>query len=182
MADLKIIFSLDASRSYFHVIPPRVDDRAILYEKTCYCESRDDNVPKRCEDAPNELNLPGIDRNLATMKMLHVRQKERRDVSRSDALSEEDYEYFKEPDSLKRSLHGHQRTRREAKPFPVSRENATKYCVEKLVESHVGKFCAKLGINVHSFVNVCSADIMVNMKGNYKTQGPQSQLKFFLNL
>ena len=85
-------------------------------------------------------------------------------MSQSDALTDEDYEYFKEPGAFQSPSRVHLRTKRAAEAFPLSRENATRYCTEKLVESYMGKFCAKVGTDVHSFVNGCSADIMVNAK------------------
>ena len=155
--------SLDLSTSYFYVLPPRVEENGILYEKTCYCESKEDDVPELCDESPNQLIFPGMDRNLKPVDVAHVQTRKRRDVSRSDKISDGDYEYFAEPYWMKRSSRDHQRLKRQGTPLPVPQENATKYCTEKLVESHVGKFCAKLGINVHGFVNVCSADIMASM-------------------
>ena len=145
------------------MLPPRVEENGILYEKTCYCESKEDNRPELCEESPNQLIFPGMDRNLKPVEVAHVQTRKRRDASQPDKIGDGDYEYFAEPDWMNPSSRDHQRLRRQGSPFPVSQENATKYCTEKLVESHVGKFCAKLGINVHGFVNVCSADIKVSM-------------------
>ena len=44
----------------------------------------------------------------------------------------------------------------------VSKDNATRYCAERLLETEVGKLCAQLGTNVQALVNVCSADIEVS--------------------
>ena len=44
----------------------------------------------------------------------------------------------------------------------VSKDNATRYCAERLLETKVGKLCANLGTNVQALVNVCSADIEVS--------------------
>ena len=151
------IYRLDAQNSYFRVSPPRVDDEAILYETTCSCISPNENKIKECEP-PNRM-LKALNTNMKPMP--NIRRLKKRDVSQSDALTDEDYEYFKEPGAFQRPSRVHLRTKRAAEVFPVSRENATRYCTEKLVESYIGKFCAKVGTDVHSFVNACSVDIMV---------------------
>ena len=54
----------------------------------------------------------------------------------------------------------------EEKPV-VSKDNATRYCAERLLETKVGKLCAELGTNVQALVNVCSADIEVSLNQGF---------------
>ena len=158
-----LFYRLDAHNSYFRVSPPRVDDEAILYERTCSCVSQGETRTEQC-DSPNQI-LNEIDNNKNLVQDLdRIHHQGKRDVSQSDVLTDEDYEYFKEPGAFQSPSRVHLRTKRAAEAFPVSRENATRYCTEKLVESYIGKFCAKVGTDVHSFVNACSADVMVNAK------------------
>ncbi|KAJ7392898.1 hypothetical protein OS493_008135 [Desmophyllum pertusum] len=42
---------------------------------------------------------------------------------------------------------------------PVSKENATRYCAERISETKIGKLCAKVGVNVQALVNICSSDV-----------------------
>lgn len=85
------------------------------------------------------------------------RNPQKRDVEGSDDLTDEDFALFRNPSDnklvrrMKRSI------------TPVSRDNATRYCTEKLAETQVGKLCAKLGANVQALVNVCSSDIEVSI-------------------
>ena len=149
------------NESYFHVSPPRIDDKAILYEKTCTCLKPGEK--DECK-VPNQISAQLETTVTPLTNVNRTNRQGKRDVSQSDELTDEDYEYFKEPGAFQSPSRVHLRTKRAAEVFPVSRENATRYCTEKLVESYIGKFCAKVGTDVHSFVNGCSADIMVNTK------------------
>ena len=80
-------------------------------------------------------------------------KRERRDIEGSDELTHEDFEVLMTP--LKSNEHHRE------KRSVVSKENATRYCAERLLETRVRKLCAKLGTNVQALVNVCSADIEV---------------------
>ena len=139
------------------MLPPRVEESGILYKKTCYCESKENGIAEICEESTNQLIFPGIDRNLNPVEIVQVQDSGPRDVLQHDGTRD------REPEGIKQSSRDHQRLRSQATSLPVSQEDATKYCTEKLVESHLGKFCAKLGINVHGFVDICSADIMVSV-------------------
>ncbi|XP_015775662.1 PREDICTED: von Willebrand factor D and EGF domain-containing protein-like [Acropora digitifera] len=78
-------------------------------------------------------------------------KRKRRDIEGSDELTHEDFEVLMTP--LKSNEHHRE------KRSVVSKDNATRYCAERLLETRVGKLCAKLGTNVQALVNVCSADI-----------------------
>lgn len=83
------------------------------------------------------------------------RDPKKRSLELSDDLTEEDYELFMKP--LEPETH------RRRKRSVISKENATRYCHERLAETPVGKMCAKLGTNVQALVNVCSSDIEVSI-------------------
>ena len=83
------------------------------------------------------------------------RQISKRDIDGSDDLTEDDFELFKKTVDTK------PRERPKRSITPISKENATRYCAERLAETPVGKLCAKLGTNVQALVNVCSSDIEV---------------------
>ena len=80
--------------------------------------------------------------------------RKKRDVEGSDELTHEDLAVLMMPFKSNE----HHREKRSV----VSKENATRYCAERLLETKVGKLCAKLGTNVQALVNVCSADIQVS--------------------
>ena len=80
----------------------------------------------------------------------------KRDLQWSDDLTEEDYELFMEP--LDPEVHKRQKRSINV----ISKENATRYCSERLAETPIGKMCAKLGTNVQALVNVCASDIEVS--------------------
>ena len=84
--------------------------------------------------------------------------RKKRDVHFSDDPTEEDMELFKQT----RSSH-HRRSRREVLK-EISKENATRYCAERLSDTKIGKLCAQVGVNVDVLVHVCAADIQVSNK------------------
>ena len=73
----------------------------------------------------------------------------------SDEPTEEDIQFFKQK---RPSRH---RSRREV-VTEISLEDPTRYCAERISETKIGKLCAKVGVNVHALVSVCSADIEVS--------------------
>lgn len=84
--------------------------------------------------------------------------RDKRDIHYSDDPTEEDFELFKQTPHLR------DRIRREVIPEPVSKENATRYCAERISETKIGKLCAKVGVNVQALVNTCSSDIEVSKR------------------
>ena len=81
--------------------------------------------------------------------------RQKRDVHFSDDPTEEDMQLFKQTRS------SHRRSRREVLD-EISKENATRYCAERISETKIGKLCAKVGVNVEVLVQVCAADIEVS--------------------
>lgn len=82
--------------------------------------------------------------------------RDKRDVHYSDDPTEEDFELFKQTPQLR------PRFRRAMQTGKISKENATRYCAERISETEIGKLCAKVGVNVQALVNICSADVEVS--------------------
>lgn len=81
---------------------------------------------------------------------------QKRDVSLSDDPTDEDFKLFTQTPQLRL------RVKRDA-VYEVSKENATRYCAERISETKIGKLCAKVGVNVQALVNICSVDIQVDI-------------------
>ena len=82
----------------------------------------------------------------------------KRDLHYSDELTDEDYDLFKSPlpsetqERFKRAL-----------PAPViSKQNATRYCTDKIKNTKLGKLCADIGVDVQGYVDSCSLDVSVS--------------------
>lgn len=90
--------------------------------------------------------------------------RDKRDVHYSDDPTEEDFQLFQQTPQLR------DRIRRGAPVGPVSKENATRYCAERISETKIGKLCAKMGVNVQALVNTCSADVEVSKESKFLFQ------------
>lgn len=86
----------------------------------------------------------------------NVCDRQKRDVRYLDDPTEEEIQLLKETPQLRSRL------RREVQFGPVPKENATRYCAERISETKIGKLCAKIGVNVQALVNTCSADVAVS--------------------
>lgn len=154
---------LTASTSYFQTLPVKITDydtSQIKFETACSCDKPEDQaVDSRCtndgikvdphvEDSQGKYNrITMCDRN-------PQKTRKRRDIEGSDELTHEDLEVLMTP--FKSNEH-HRETR-----SVVSKDNATRYCSQRLLETKVGKLCANLGTNVQALVDVCSADVAVS--------------------
>ena len=164
-----------ASPSYFDTLPADVnsDKDGVEYEQSCSCsETQNDKHTDDCVDgipvvlAPGFLNqgtagkrIKKCHKNIASRKKREIRDI----VEGSDDLTDEDFRLFY--NSLETDKH--KRSKRSVNS--ISKENATRYCNEKLADTPVGKLCAKMGTNVQALVNVCSSDIEVSiLKANQK--------------
>ena len=144
--------------SYFDTLPKdtNVNSGGLKYEKACACdETTGKGKPTKCKDGIPVYFLSTDTEKLNRIKMCD-RNPSKRDIEGSDDVTEEDFEMFKQ------SLESEPRKREKRSPNPISKENATRYCAERLSETPVGKLCAKLGTNVQALVNVCSSDIEVS--------------------
>lgn len=83
--------------------------------------------------------------------------KKKRDIHYSDELTDEDFELFNKP-FPSRFQH---RFKRANPPPVVSKENATRYCTERIADTKVGKLCLEVGVDVKALVDSCSMDISV---------------------
>lgn len=90
--------------------------------------------------------------------------RDKRNVHYSDDPTEEDFQLFQQTPRLRN------RIRRGAPVGPVSKENATRYCAERISETKIGKLCAKVGVNVQALVNTCSADVEVSKESKFLFQ------------
>lgn len=146
--------------SYFDQPPPHtnINTGGLNYERSCPCDKTKDKGKNKnkCVDGIPVYVPTATNDKLNRIKMCD-RNPQKRDVEGSDDLTDEDFALFRNPSDnklvrrMKRSI------------TPVSRDNATRYCTEKLAETQVGKLCAKLGANVQALVNVCSSDIEVSI-------------------
>ena len=147
--------------SYFHDVPEGANQHRTDFEQVCRC-SEDGGTTKECTNGIKTLfgyeKFPNYPEKLS--RILMCDRKTKRDIEGSDDLTKEDFELFNKPmenKPLKRS---------KRSLSPISKDNATQYCNERIAETPVGKLCAKLGTNIQALVNICSADIQVNITCN----------------
>ena len=139
------------NESFFDILPPTIDDTKATYTAVCSCSTGGNVI---C--GQNPINIPSFLRDKTTAFNLCDRTI-KRDLHYSDDLTDEDHELLRMP----LQPNHHHRFKR-AIPAPViSKENATRYCLEKIAESEVGKLCADVGVNVQAYVDSCSVDIEV---------------------
>ena len=147
---------LNGSDSYFQTLPAEINKVARPFQKSCACGNA---LPENCVDdgIPVYWESYGEKKHYNRIKMCDrspETNRKRRDIEGSDELTYEDFEVLMTP--LKSNEHHRE------KRSVVSKDNATRYCAERLLETRVGKLCAKLGTNVQALVDVCSADIEVS--------------------
>ena len=154
--------------SYFDTLPADVNsDKGVENEQSCSCsETQNDKHTDVCVDGiPVVLAQGFLNQGTAGLRIKRChkiiasrKKREIRDVVEgSDDLTDEDFRLFY--NSLETD--NHKRSKRSVNS--ISKENATRYCNEKLAETPVGKLCAKMGTNVQALVNVCSSDIEVSI-------------------
>jgi len=148
---------LEPGESYFDRLPHPVNDVAVEYDVPCSCFEKDQNGNPLCFKElpayfPNVLGAKG--------KVLISAGKRRkaRNIQYSDDLTDEDFELFK-----RFAGSGGSTRRKRAAPAEArfTKTNATRYCMERISNTDVGKLCAKLGANVQALVNSCSEDLEV---------------------
>ena len=139
------------NESFFDILPPPIADTKANYAALCSCTA------EGAACGQNPINIPSFLTDTTTVFNLCDRQS-KRDIHYSDDLTDEDYELLRKP----LQPHHHHRIKRAIPPPVVSKANATRYCVEKIAESEVGKLCADFGVNVQAYVNSCSVDIEVS--------------------
>ena len=160
-------FIFRASPSYFDTLPADVnlDKDGVEYEQSCSCsETQNGKHTDDCVDGiPVVLAQGFLNQGNNRIKKCHknIASRKKRDirdiVAGSDDLTDEDFRLFY--NSLETDKH--KRSKRSVNS--ISKENATRYCNQKLADTPVGKLCAKMGTNVQALVNVCSSDIEVSI-------------------
>ena len=155
---LNVFISLRRQPSYFDILPLEINKGGSPIEPACACdETTDKGKTTKCADDGIPVFWPSTQKDKFNRIKMCDKAPSKRDLQWSDDLTEEDYELFMkllDPEA-------HKRKKRSVDV--ISKENATRYCTERLAETPVGKMCAKLGTNVQALVNVCSSDIEVGI-------------------
>ena len=146
---------LSYGQSYFDILPPDLGDKIVKYSTACQCNVNENDARKVCQDAFTAAFPTIMKKNLSPMLLC---DRDKRDVHFSDDPTEEDFQIFKKFPQLQ------PRFRRAAQFGQVSKANATSYCAERISETEIGKMCAKVGVNVQTLVDTCSADIVVSKR------------------
>ena len=127
------------------------------FESVCRCdETKDEGKTDECAFG---ISAQFGNENIDPERLNRIKMCDRyvkRDIEGSDDLTKEDFKLFRKP----METESHKRRKRSLNI--VSKDNATRYCTERIAETPVGKLCAKLGTNVQALVNICSADIEVS--------------------
>lgn len=154
-----IFFSrLQNGQSYFDTLPPDVGDKIVKYSTACLCQKEKNPATEQCKDAFTAAFPTVMKKNLSPMSLC---DRQKRDVHYSDDPTEEDFQLFKQTPQLR------PRFRRALQVGQISKENATRYCAERISETEIGKLCAKVGVNVQALVNTCSSDVEVSKQPSY---------------
>ena len=138
---------LTASTSYFQTLPAEINKDATPFNTSCACG--DKSISDQCvtDGIPVVSVILQSSGRVNRIKMCDNNikpegERKRRDIEGSDELTHEDFEVLMTP--LKSNEHHRE------KRSVVSKDNATRYCAERLLETRVGKLCAKLGTNVQA--------------------------------
>lgn len=131
------------------------------YSDACLCLKKGETKDKIICKSVFEAAFPTLFKeNMTPIKLQSPRDscdRQKRNVHFSDDPTEEDFQLFKQSPQLR------PRSRRDSPIIgPVSKENATRYCAERISETKIGKLCAKVGVNVQALVNICSSDVEVS--------------------
>ena len=151
-------YRIKPGESYFDRLPQPVNDRAVEFAVPCSCfQKNTKNGSPRCAAAkivnfPNESDKKGINVKSEIEGNTKVKMK--------DQLTAKDFKLFKRYVASTVS-------KRQKRAIPVksrfTKQNATRYCVERISNSQVGKLCSNLGTNVQALVDSCSIDLQVKI-------------------
>ena len=124
------------------------------------CIAKDENeADETCQNAFSAAFPTVIKKTLSPVNLC---DRDKRDVHFSDDPTEEDFQMFEET-----APHFQPRFRRAVHAEYMSKDNATRYCKERISDSEIGKLCVKIGVNVQGLVDACAADIEVRKKPGY---------------
>lgn len=152
-------YRLGSKESFFNTLPSDVRDGDLQYSKACLCPKIGEEIKPKCRSVSEEAFPTLFKKNMKPVKPTsptNVCDRQKRDVHYLDDPTEEEIQLLKETPQLRSRL------RREVQFGPVPKENATRYCAERISETKIGKLCAKIGVNVQALVNTCSADVAVS--------------------
>ena len=150
-----LLFRLKVGESFFDTLPDDVNAGDVEYAKACLCPLDGQENRTDCKNVfnaafPTLVNTPMED---ALPTELCDRQK--RDIHYSDDVTDHDLQLFKH------KFHVHHHSKRSVADDQISKENATRYCAERISDTKLGKLCAQFGVNVQQLVETCSADLEV---------------------
>ena len=145
---------LNPGQSYFDTLPPDLNKITVNYSTACQCNVNENEAGRVCINAFSAAFPTAMKKKFFSPMLLCDRDK--RDVHFSDDPTEEDFQIFKNFPQLQ------PRVRRAAQFDQISKQNATRYCAERISETKIGKLCAKVGVNVQALVDACSADLVVS--------------------
>ena len=145
---------LNPGQSYFDTLPPDLGKITVNYSTACQCNVNENEAGRVCINAFSAAFPTAMKKKNFSPMLLCDRDK--RDVHFSDDPTEEDFQIFRET-----TPQSQPRFRRAVQAGHISKENATRYCEERISETEIGKLCDKIGVNVQGLVDTCSADVEV---------------------
>lgn len=143
-------------QSFFDTLPPDVDAGVVEYSKACLCPKDRAGGAQGCKNVFDAAFPTLFNTKMRNFSPTQLCDRDKRDIHYTDDPTEQDFQLFKQTPMLR------DRIRREAIAEPVSKENATRYCAERISETKIGMLCAKVGVNVQALVNTCSSDVQVS--------------------
>lgn len=152
---------MEPQKSYFERLPELVDDTTVEFEKPCSCFKTYANGSATCGPAvivnyPNESDRPGTPVNLEGSEG----ERRKRSTEYADDITDRDFDSFKR---YVASVVSKRQRRSSQTHSPLTKENATQYCMERLFNSEVGSLCSQIGADVHELVASCSSDVEVKV-------------------
>ena len=111
-----------------------------------------------------EKNTGSVDITQDLNNNIVARHRGKREIALSDALTDEDFDFFLNPASWEKHLHHSRRVKRTSDaPNLLSRENATNFCMEKVLGAQFALSCLELVfIDTERIIKQCSDDVLVS--------------------
>lgn len=153
---------MEPQESYFERLPDWVDDTSVEFEEPCSCFKVDANRNPTCGPAiivnyPNESDEPGVPVDAEGSEGTEGKRR-KRSTDYVDDLTDVDFDSFKRYVASVVSKR-HRRSSEYNSSF--TKQNATEYCMERLLNSEVGSLCSQIGADVQELVASCSVDVEV---------------------
>lgn len=156
---------MEPQESYFERLPELVDDTTVEFEEPCSCFQTGANGNPICGPAiivnyPNKSDRPGIPVNLDGGEG----ERRKRSTEYVDELTDRDFDSFKRYIA---SVVSKRHRRSSGTNSPFTKQNATQYCMKRLLNSDVGSLCSQIGADVHELVASCSSDVEVRSEVHF---------------